>query len=218
MDCKNCGHEIPEGAAFCSFCGGAAPVDMGTQQPQMDMGYQQPVQPQMDMGYQQPVQPQMDMGYQQPMGQPQMNMGYQQPMGQPQMDIGYQEPYRVNTSYAQVPETNKKNVVIALVVGTLAIVAIVLLLVFVVFKDGKNIDGTYGTTYFDSIGADAYIEIDGDEYTLTIDYYGMEDSTTGKCEYDGDILIIHFDGEEYECDYDEDEKSFVFDGVEFTKE
>lgn len=53
MICPNCGAQIPDGAAFCTNCGNAAPAQQTYQQPQPQP--QQPYQPQPT--YQQPYQP-----------------------------------------------------------------------------------------------------------------------------------------------------------------
>lgn len=68
MFCNKCGAQLPDGVAFCSYCGNQL-----TAQPQQP---EQPTQPQ----YQQPVQPQYEQPMQQPIQQPYQPAPMPQPL------------------------------------------------------------------------------------------------------------------------------------------
>ncbi len=158
----------------------------------------------------------VDMGMQQQFQQP-----YQQPyqQGAP-MDMGmqqqFQQPYQAAPAmqYQTAPTSNKKNLIIGLSIGAVAIVAIVLLLVFVVFKGG-DVDGTYVCNYY---GMEVELEIDGDEFTMSMSYLGESEELSGSCEVDGDEVLLTYDGETVACDYDAKEGTIDFDGMIFEKE
>jgi len=117
MFCKKCGATLEPEDKFCASCGevvNSEAADIPVQQPV----YQQPTQ-------QQPI-------YQQPIQQP----IYQQPIQQQPM---YQQPVyqQMNNTYPGVqPNSKGKKLIPLLVCAGVAVLAVILVLVFVVFSSG----------------------------------------------------------------------------------
>lgn len=185
---------------LCNNCGNEVPMG----QPNcpycgapvaMDMGAQQPYQ-QAPMG--------MDQQYQQ------APMGMQQPYQQAPM--GMQQPYQ-----PAAPAKSKKGLIIGLIAGIVAIAAIVVVLVLFVFNKG-DADGVYVCDEYAAFGMDMQIEIDGDEFIMTMSAYGETETIEGECEVDGDTIILTYDGDSLECDYDAKEGTIDFEGMIFEKE
>lgn len=141
-----------------------------------------------------------------------MNMG---------MDMGMQQPYQAAPAYAAAPAPagNKKGLIIGLIAGAALIVAVVLILVFFVFGGG-DADGTYVCSDYALFGINMEIEIDGDEFVMTMEstYDDETETIEGECEVKGDEIILTYDGEDLACPYDAKEGTIDFEGMIFTKE
>ncbi|GEM_PF-3273945 len=142
--------------------------------------------------------------------------------GAQMMNGGVQPAYDPAQAYAPAQtyapaQKSKKGLIIGLIAGLVAIVAVVLVLVFFVFGKGKA-DGTYVCQDYAAFGMDVSLEIDGDEFVLEMSAYGESETIEGKCKVDGDTITLTYEGEDVECDYDKKEGTIDFEGMIFTKE
>lgn len=92
------------------------------------------------------------------------------------------------------------------------------MLVLVLFVFGGDVDGTYVCNDYALYGINMEIEIDDDEFVMTMAYEDETETIEGTCKVDGDEIILTYDGESLSCEYDSKEGTIDFEGMVFTKE
>jgi hypothetical protein len=167
---------------------------------------------------------------QQPADAVQPNAQYTDPNAQ------YANPYPAQPTYttpypAQPEKKSNTGLIVGIIAGVVVVAAVVVCLILFVF--GSKTDGRYSCDTFAAFGMDFYLDVDGEDVTMVIqyDYDGdgeisddEKETEEGTIEFDGDVCTITIDDESLDCEYDKKEKTITVSdddyGMElvFTKE
>ncbi|MBQ9610324.1 MAG: zinc ribbon domain-containing protein [Lachnospiraceae bacterium] len=134
------------------------------------------------------------------------------PQGFDSMQQGGMQP-----QYQAVPQSsggNKTGLIIGIIVAAVAVIALVLCLVLGVFS-GK--DGTYVCNDYAAFGMDVTLEVDGDNFTLTMNAFGETETESGTIKFKGDKVELTAEGETIEGDYSKKDKTITIEGMTFKK-
>jgi hypothetical protein len=160
----------------------------------------------------------------------------QQPADAVQPNAQYANPYPAQPTYAtpypaQPEKKSNTGLIVGIIAGVVVVAAVVVCLILFVF--GSKTDGRYSCDTFAAFGMDFYLDVDGEDVTMVIqyDYDGdgeisddEKETEEGTIEFDGDVCTITIDDESLDCEYDKKEKTITVSdddyGMElvFTKE
>lgn len=131
-----------------------------------------------------------------------------------------------------VPEKKSKTgLIIGIVAGVIVLAAIVVCIILFVF--GNKTDGKYVCDVYAAFGIDVYLDVDGSDVSMVMEYdmdgdgeitEDEQEIEDGTIEFDGDVCTITIDGDSQEATYDSKEKTITISdddyGLElvFTKE
>lgn len=113
---------------------------------------------------------------------------------------------------------SNKGLIIGIVSGIVAVIAIVLVIVLV-FMGGSSVDGKYVYTMKEEgISIEMVLEIDGDEFEMTMGSGGLSYDIEGECKIKGNKISLIYEGEELEGKFTDGKKAIVIeDGGEEMK-
>lgn len=119
-------------------------------------------------------------------------------------------------NYVSAPQKTDRKLIIATLIGVVALLFTVVLCSSLINKSLNNKNGTYVCEYMKDLGINCTLIVDDDNFTLNISAYGESQTESGTIKFDGNKVELTVDSNTVEGEYDKSNKTITFSDMTFT--